>query len=118
MSLWERIVWIGSWVAPLAWCAAFLFLGALVLWPELGRPAGGGRLLAWLISALVLALAAHLLVSAHGGLTRTFSRDEKAELAWKLARGGGHGHWRRLMRQRQRHWYKGRSHSGERPRYD
>ena len=57
-------------------------------------------------------------VRLHGTLAPGFSRDERHGLHWKLNLGHGYAHWRDLMKRRGRGPYAGRSHSGERPRYD
>jgi hypothetical protein len=115
----ERGVWIASWVAPAAGWAALLVLGLFVAWPRARLAASSGGFHAWLIAGLVLAwLIAHLAVRFHGTAWGGFSRDERAELKWKLNVGRGYAHWRELMRRRGAHWYGGRSHSGERPRFD
>ncbi len=118
MSLWERIAWVGSWVAPVGWAATALLLGVWVVWPRISAGMADGQLHAWLLAALALAVVPHLVVNAHSTFTKTFTRDEKAELRVKLGLVGRYSHWRRLMRRHQRSWYRGRSHSGERPRYD
>lgn len=118
-TFWERVTWIASWVAPLGWSASLLLFALLVAWPELGRLAGEGRDVAWLVGFFVLlGLSGHVAVMAHGTVTSHFSRDEKAELRWKLHSGAGYSHWRRLMRKHERTWHKGRSASGARPKYD
>ncbi len=115
----ERLVWLASWLAPIAWWAALLLFGVFVLRPQLRGLGGKVELHAWAISLCVLiALVAHALVMHHGVTAPHFSHDEKAELRWKLRTGRGYAHWRTLMRKHERTWYKGRSHSGERPRYD
>jgi hypothetical protein len=116
LSRWERIVWIASWVAPLALWGAFILFGLVVAWPSLR---GDARLHAWLIGAIVLlALVAHVLVWRHGTTAEHFSSEERSGLAARLRRAGGHGHWRTLMTKHQRTWYKGHSHTGGRPRFD
>ncbi len=116
LSRWERIVWIASWVAPLALWGAFILFGLVVAWPSLR---GDVRLHVWIIGAVVLvALVAHALVWHHGATAAHFSSEERAGLTARLSRVGGHAHWRSLMKKYQRTWYKGRSHSGGRPRYD
>lgn len=117
-SLWERLVWLASWVAPIAGAAALLLFGLYVLWPRLGGLRAGVELQAWVIGLCLLALLAHAMVMHHGATAPHFTHDEKSELRFKLRTGRGHAHWRALMKQKQRSWYKGRSHSGERPRYD
>lgn len=119
MTRWEKIVWLASWLAPLAGWAALVLFGLSVVRPSVGGLAARGDLLAWVVGLCVLlAFAAHMLVMHHGATGGHFSRDEQAELRWKLQTGRGHSRWRELMRKHQRTWYKGRSHSGERPRYD
>jgi hypothetical protein len=116
LSRWERFVWIASWVAPLALWGAFILLGLVVAWPSLR---GNAPLHAWIIGAVVLvALVAHAMVWHHGTRAEHFLPEERAELARRLRGAAGHGHWRALMTKHQRSWYKGRSHSGGRPRFD
>jgi hypothetical protein len=116
LTAWERVVWIASWVAPLARWAVFIAFGLVVAWPAMRRDA---LLAAWLVAGLAgVAFGAHFLVWHHSARAEHFSPEERAHLASKLRRAGGHGHWRALMTKYQRTWYKGRSHSGERPRYD
>ena len=116
---WERLVWLASWLAPTAFWAALLLFGLAVLRPQLRGFGGRVELHAWAISLCVLvALVAHALLMHHGATAPHFTHDERAELQWKLKTGRGHGHWRALMKQKRATWYKGRSHSGERPRYD
>jgi hypothetical protein len=116
MTRWERLVWAASWVAPLAWLAVLVVFGVFVSWSALkARP----DMFAWALGAVMLiGFAAHFLVHHHAMTAAHFSTDEKGKLRYKLWRGTGYGHWRELMRERRLHHYKGRSHSGERPRYD
>src|SRR5574341_535369 len=116
MTLRDRIAWVGSWVAPVAGWIVLLVFAAMVVWPQLRLSAEQGRIHAWIISALVLLwFAGHLAVRLHGSLAAGLSRDERAELHFKLNVGRGYSHWRDLMRRQGRTWYGGRSHSGERP---
>ena len=116
LSRWERAVWVASWVAPLAAWGAFVVFGLVVAWPALRS---GGAAAAWVIGALVIVgFVAHFLVWHHGSRAPHFTPEERAHLAGKLARAGGHGHWRALMRKHQRTWPRGRSGSGARPRFD
>ena len=115
----DKIAWIGSWVAPVAGWLALLVFAAVVVWPRLPQTVGEGRIHAWIISALVLLwFAGHLAVRLHGSLAAGLSRDERAELHFKLNVGRGYAHWRDLMRKQGRSWQGSRSHSGGRPRYD
>jgi hypothetical protein len=115
----ERIAWIGSWLAPFARWSIIVLFGLWVIWADFRALVSRGRGFAWLIAALVLLLfTAHFVVMRHTHRADHFPQEERAQLKRRLAFGHGHGHWRRLMRQSQRHWFKGRSHSGERPRYD
>jgi hypothetical protein len=59
-----------------------------------------------------------VLVWHHGATAEHFSPEEREHLSRRLRRAAGHGHWRALMRKYERTWYKGRSHSGARPRFD
>jgi hypothetical protein len=112
----EKLVWIASWVAPLALWGVFIVLGLVVAWPSLR---GEASLHAWLIGlVVVVALVAHSLVWHHGATAEHFTAEERTALKGRLRRAGGHGHWRALMKKYQRTWYKGRSHSGGRPRFD
>ncbi len=112
----EKAAWIASWVAPLAGWAALVAFGLVVAWPELRRNA---FLAAWVIGALVIAgFAAHFLVWHHGTRAPHFTEQERAHLTGKLARAGGHRHWRALMRKYERTWHAGRGRSGARPRFD
>jgi len=115
----EGLVWLASWAAPVGWCGALVLFGLFVLRPRLGGLGARVEALAWALGLLVVvAVLGHLLVTHHGATSTVFTHDEKAELQFKLRRGHGYGHWRRLMKQKQGTSYKGRSHSGERPRYD
>ncbi len=116
MTRWERLAWAASWVAPLAWLGVAVAFGVFVSWPALRAHV---ELLPWLIGAVVLVgFAAHFVVHYHAMTAPHFSAEDKGKLRYKLWRGTGYGHWRELMRERRLHHYKGRSHSGERPRYD
>lgn len=116
LSRFERAVWVASWVAPLARWAVFIAFGLVVAWPALRSDPW---LAAWVIVGLVvIGFLAHFLVWHHGTRAEHFNEQERAHLSGRLLRAGGHGDWRALMRKYQRTWYRGRSHSGERPRYD
>jgi hypothetical protein len=113
----DRVAWIASWAAPVAAWLVLLGLAVALLRPDLAGLFGRPELHAWLLSALVLLwLASHLTVRFHS--RATFSRDEHSELHFRLDRGRGYSAWRRLMRQRGKTWWGGKSHSGERPRFD
>jgi hypothetical protein len=113
----DRLAWIASWVAPLTGWLVLLGLVVALLRPDLARFLGRPDWHAWLLSALVLAwFASHLTVRFHS--RRVFSRDEHSELHFRLDRGRGYSHWRQLMRQHGKTWWGGKSHSGERPRFD
>jgi hypothetical protein len=119
MTLKDRIAWVGSWVAPVAGWIVVIAFAALVMWPRLRRTPADGRIDAWVISFFVLLwFAGHLAVRLHGSFAADLSRDERAELHFKLNLGRGYSHWRDLMRRQGRSWYGGRSHQGGRPRYD
>jgi hypothetical protein len=116
LTRWERVVWIASWLAPLAGWGAFILMCLYIAWPHLRANA---RITAWLIGACVLAaLIAHAMVWHHGSTAEHFSDEERVHLSRRLKRAGGHGHWRALMKKYQRTWHKGRSHSGARPRFN
>ncbi len=116
LTRWEKLVWIASWLAPIAGWAAFILIGLAIAWPQIRMSA---ETVAWMIGGCVLAaLIAHAMVWHHGATTEHFSNEERKHLSRRLKRAGGHGHWRALMKKYQRTWYKGRSHSGERPRFD
>lgn len=115
----DLLVWLASWIAPIGGCAALLLFGLFVLRPRLGALGTRVDVLAWGLGfLLVVAVLSHLVVTHHGATSAHFTHDEKAELQFKLRRGRGYGHWRRLMKHKRGSWYKGRSHSGERPRFD
>ena len=119
LTAWEQLVWIGSFAAPLAGWALLILFGLYVIRSDFRAFVGKGHVFAWILAALVIvALAAHYIVMRHAHRAEHFPHEERADLKRRLAFGHGHGQWRRLMRQSQKHWYKGRSHSGERPRYD
>jgi hypothetical protein len=116
VSRWEKVIWIASWVAPLALWGVFIAFGLTVAWPQLRTDA---KLASWLIGALaLLAFVAHALVWHHGTTAVHFTPEERGALKQRLQKAGGHGHWRALMRKYDRHWQKGRSRSGARPRFD
>jgi hypothetical protein len=116
LTRWEKVVWIASWLAPLAVWGVFIVMGLVIAWPQLRSDA---RSTAWVIGGFVLAgLVAHAMVWHHGTTTEHFSPEERAHLTRRLRRAGGHGHWRALMKKYQRTWSKGRGHSGARPRFD
>jgi hypothetical protein len=116
LTRWERLVWAASWIAPLAWLTTAIAFGLVVAWPTLrARP----EIVPWALGAIALiAFAAHFVVHHHAMTAAHFSAEEKGKLRYKLWRGTGYRDWRALMRERRLHHYKGRSHSGERPRYD
>ena len=119
MSAWDRIVWIGSLVAPIAGWVALLAFAAVIVRPEMASLAGYGHAHAWVIGVLAVAWAlGHVGVRLHSTLAPGLSRDDKSELRWKLNLGHGYAHWRGLMKRQGRGLYAGKSHSGERPRYD
>ena len=118
MTRWERLVWLASWVAPLSAWAALLAFGWYVVHGR-GSIATSPRMIIWIVGALVMVAAlTHLTVGLHALHSSRFAPQERSELRRRLSRGTGHSHWRRLMRQSHSSWYKGRSHSGERPRFD
>ena len=117
MSPRDRLAWIASWAAPLAAWLALLGVAVALFRPDLARFLGRPDWDAWLISLLVVVwLASHLTIRFHS--RAVFSRDDHAELHFRLDRGHGYSTWRRLMRQQGKTWWGGKSHSGERPRYD
>lgn len=105
-------------LAPLAGWALLLSLGGAIALSVLRAEGISGRGFAWLSAVLVLLwLAGHLGVAVHGRRGRGFGRDQRAELAFELGRDHGFARCRDALRRRGR-WYAGRSHSGERPRFD
>jgi hypothetical protein len=116
LSRWEKLVWVASWIAPFAMWGAFILVGMVIAWPALSANVG---LQAWVIGVIVVvAFVAHSLVWHHSARVVHLTSEERAALKGRLRRAGGHGHWRALMKKYQRTWYKGRSHSGGRPRFD
>lgn len=103
-----------GWLAPLGLLSMGLLLGFLVLSRGLAPsldPIG----VAWASALFVLGMAFGYLLARHGALHRGALPDRHAKGAWP-----GHHESRGVadLRGRSPHWYKGRSHSGERPRYD
>jgi len=119
MTPFDRLTWVASLVAPLAAWLILVLFGAFVSREALPAWLVSAKTAAWLSALLVIVwLAAHLTVRLHSRRARGFSRDEQAELSFKLNTGRGYGHWRSLMRKAGKTWYHGRSHAGEHPRYD
>ena len=104
---------LAGWVAPLGLLSLGLLLSLLVLSPGLAPrldPTG----VAWASALFVLGMAFGYLLAHHGALQRGALRDRHIKGAWP----GHEDHGVAYLRGRLPHWYKGRSHSGERPRYD
>jgi hypothetical protein len=119
MTRMGRLAWAFSVLAPLAGWALLLWLGGYVVLTTLGGVPLGGKGFAWLSALLVLLwLAGHMIVRLHGWRGRGFARDSTAELAFELRHGRGPSHWRDAMSRRGQGSYSGRSHSGEKPRFD
>jgi hypothetical protein len=118
MTLRDRVAWASSWVAPLAGLAAVAVLLLLVFAP-MRTLLSDGRAVAWVVGVLVvLFVLSHLTIRLHTGYSGRFGPDEQAQLRFKLDRGRGYRHWRELMQGRGAGPHPGRSHSGERPRFD
>jgi len=104
------------WLAPLGWLAAAVFLG---LWVAAPLARLDPRAFAW-GTGLCAAFAAlsHLAFAHHphaSGHVRPVHGREPRQAPWH---GGDYGRWRRPMTRHASSQYKGRSHSGERPRFD
>ena len=115
MSLWDRGVWLASWLAPLGWIATAVILALWVVVPATWiQP----RTVAWLTGACAaLAALSHLSILHHGHSSGRFTAEQALELRRALRTRKGYGRWRTLMGQAPVR-YQGRSHSGERPRFD
>ena len=114
MTLWDRGVWLASWLAPLGWLAAAVFLGLWILAPAVRMTPGT---FAWATGiCAVLAALSHLSILHHGHASGRFTAEQTQELREALRTQRGYGRWRALMRHAPR--YNGRSHSGARPRFD
>ena len=119
MTRMRRLAWALSVLAPMAGWALLLGLGGYVVHTTLGGLALSGKGFAWLSALLVLPwLAGHTIVRLHRWRERDFGRDSTAELAFELKHGRGLSHWRDAMSRRGHGLYDGRSHSGQRPRFD
>jgi uncharacterized membrane protein YfcA len=109
----DRRSWFLSWLANGSWLIVAVLFGAYV-----GIPAQylEAPTLAWAVTLAVIVLAlTHLGLRRHGSRVGTPPRREPRG-PWRTAskRAGG-------TREHVAHapsWYKGRSHSGERPRFD
>lgn len=118
MARLKKLGWALGSLLPLAGSALLLVFGGFFLLAAVGPELASGRSVAWLSALLVLAwFAAHLRTRVHGRRRAPLERDAKAELAFALRRGGLF-HRRDGLRRQGSAGYSGRSHSGERPRYD
>ena len=119
MTPFDRLTWVASFVAPLVGWLILVLFGAFVSQEALPARLISPQAAAWLSALLVLVwLASHVAVRVHSRRAREFSRDDQAELSFRLNRGRGYSHWRTLMRGVGKTWYRGRGHGGEHPRYD
>ena len=109
----DRRPWFLSWLAPVGWLVVVVLLGVYVGTPALHLEA---PTLAWVVTLGVIVFAlTHLVHPRHGSPPASRARQERRGSRRGPSKGGG---------EEPRHlghppcWYKGRSHSGERPRFD
>jgi len=115
MSPTDRGPWISSWLIVVSWLVAAVLLGVVVGTPALRLEAPTP---AWIVTVGIVAFAlTHLAVLRRGSSSRLPSRPEPREPRRGLAKGVGGRKAHALVRHAPS-LYKGRSHSGERPRFD
>jgi hypothetical protein len=115
MSLWDWGVWLASWLAPLGWLSAAVFFALWVVAPAIRMDP---RTFAWATgTCAALAALSHLSILHHGRSSGRFTSEQAQELRRALWTRKGYGRWRALIGQAPTR-YHGRSHSGERPRFD
>jgi hypothetical protein len=115
MSLTDRGSWFSSWLNVVSWLVAVVLLGVFVRIPTLRLEA---PTLAWGVSlAVVMFALTHLAVLRRGSSSYLSSRPEPHETRRGPRKEVGHRQGHVLVRHPPS-LYKGRSHSGERPRFD
>jgi hypothetical protein len=116
MALRDRLVRILGSNATVAGGVALLILVLVLLWPVLGPLARDGGTVAWIVGMGVVVFAlGHLTIRVHVRRKENAARDAHGELSFRMeSETGPHvsTHGEHLTR------YGGRSHSGERPRFD
>ncbi len=111
MSLKDKRSGFLSWLAPGSWLVVAVLLGVYVGTPALKLEA---PTLAWVVTLGIVVFAlTHLAHPRHGSLPASRARHEPRGLRRGPSKGGGPRHAPPPPC-----WYKGRSHSGERPRFD
>lgn len=115
MTLWNRGVWLATWVAPLGWLAAAVLFGLWMLAPLVSLDA---QAFAW-GTGLCAAFAAlsHLAIFHHVHSSGVFTPPQGQELLRGPRTPAGYRRWRSLMRHPPIR-YDGRSHPGDRSRLD
>jgi hypothetical protein len=107
----DRGTWFLSWLSPVSWLVVAVLLVLYVGTPALRLEA---PTVAWLVTLVIVVFAlTHTAARGHGTLSGARGHYEH-----RAPLGGAGG--RRGARGRGPHasaWYKGRSHSGERPRF-
>jgi hypothetical protein len=117
MSPTDRGSWFSSWLIVVSWLVAAVLLGVVVGTPALRLEA---PTLAWIVTVGIVAFAltrlTHLAVLRRVGSPGLPSRAEPCEPRRGLRKDvGRRGH---VLVRHASSLYKGRSHSGERPRFD
>lgn len=118
MALQDRLVRILVRFAPIAGGLALLGVVLVLLWPVLKPLAGDGATVAWVVGLAVMVYAlGHLTIRVHARRRGTFVRDERGELAFRMDPEAGPPA-KAAAQTDHVSLYGGRSHSGERPRFD
>jgi hypothetical protein len=111
VSLKDRGAWFLGWLSPVSWLVVAVLLVLYVGTPAVRLEAPA---LAWVVTlAIVVFALTHTATRGHGSLSRARGHHEhRAPFGEAGARSGARGRGPHASA-----WYKGRSHSGERPRF-
>jgi hypothetical protein len=112
VSLKDRGSWFLSWLAPVSWLVVAVLLVLYVGTPAVRLEA---PTLAWVVTlAIVVFALTHTAARGQGSLSRARGHHElRAPFGGAGAPRGARGRGPHAST-----WYKGRSHSGARPRFD